>query len=526
MMKKLIYTLVLFLLTSFAGQAQTLTVQGTVSNGLLGGIPNQLILLQIQFSPSSVVFDSLFTDSIGNFYSNYTISSSQGPGVVIATTNCGGLTMSVVDTFSAPSYSTSHSFNCSGGTNPPPASIWLNGQVSPTALGDTVLMTLYRMSLLGPVLDTSFNVIDTMGMGFMYYGFQVRNLGVYIISANSSNSAYYTTFYGNTTLQFQATHVTAFSSGVYNGLNIQLQTSPSIVPTIISGNVSGYTPSTTGLDSLQAILITVQNNIWTPIDTMLFADSSGMAQFYFSTINAGPYAVLVRLLNGNAASYAPTYHDNVTTWTASTPFNSVPSSNTIVRNITLQAATGTGGGSGGAGGGVFNGLPFTGSVGMAGMPVYLQNVNGNLLKVIYSRNDGSFNFTNLPFGNYGMRVELFGVPSTTYMFSLTNSNPTLQVNFTLGLNGIAAAINEPDLTIVRTYPNPAKNWVRMQLKAKNGQTQTIRLRDLQGRLMLEKNVQLEGGLQEIELSLNGLSEGMYLLEITGSQTSVSRLVIQ
>jgi hypothetical protein len=44
--------------------------------------------------------------------------------------------------------------------------------------------------------------------------------------------------------------------------------------------------------------------------------------------------------------------------------------------------------------------------------------------------------------------------------------------------------------------------------------------------MLEKNVQLEGGLQEIELSLNGLSEGMYLLEITGSQTSVSRLVIQ
>jgi hypothetical protein len=251
-----------------------------------------------------------------------------------------------------------------------------------------------------------------------------------------------------------------------------------------------------------------------------------MAQFYFSTINAGPYAVLVRLLNGNAASYAPTYHDNVTTWTASTPFNSIPSSNTIVRNITLQAATGTGGGSGGAGGGVFNGLPFTGSVGMAGMPVYLQNVNGNLLKVIYSRNDGSFNFTNLPFGNYGMRVELFGVPSTTYMFSLTNSNPTIQVNFTLGLNGIAAAINEPDLTIIRTYPNPAKNWVRMQLKAKNGQTQTIRLRDLQGRLMLEKNVQLEGGLQEIELSLNGLSEGMYLLEITGSQTSVSRLVIQ
>lgn len=525
-MKKLCYTFVLFILATFAGQAQNLTVQGTVSNGLLGGVPNQPIYLQIQFSPASVVYDSLFTDSVGSFYANYPISSTQGPGVVIASTNCGGLAISMIDSFSAPSYTTSHSFNCSGSTNPPPASIWLNGQVAPTVMGDTILMSLYRMSLLGPVLDTSFIVIDTMGMGFMHYGFHAQNLGVYIISANSSNSAYFTTYHGNTTLQFQATFINAFSSGVYSGLNIQLQTSPSVVPTIILGNVTGYTPSTIGLDSLQAILIEVQNNIWTPIDTVLFVDSSGFGQFNFSTTSAGPYAVLVRLLSGNAASYAPTYHDNVTTWTASTPFSGNPSSNTIVLNITLQAASGTGNGSGGAGGGVFNGLPFTGSVGMAGIPVYLQDVNGNLLKVLYSRNDGSFNFTNLPFGDYGMRVELFGVPSTTYMFSLTNSNPTLQINFTLGTNGIAASINEADLTIVGTYPNPAKDWVRMQLKAKDGQTQTIRLRDLQGRLMLEKNVQLERGLQEIELPLNGFSEGMYLLEITGSQTSVSRLVIQ
>lgn len=526
-MKKLIYTFVLFILATFAGQAQNLTVQGTVSNGLLGGVPNQLIYLQIQFSPASVVYDSLFTDSVGSFYANYPISSTQGPGVVIASTNCGGLAISMIDSFSAPSYTTSHSFNCSGSTNPPPASIWLNGQVAPTVMGDTILMSLYRMSLLGPVLDTSFIVIDTMGMGFMHYGFHAQNLGVYIISANSSNSAYFTTFHGNTTLQLQATLINAFSSGTYNGLNIQLQTTPSVSSIIIVGNVTGYTSAPSVIDSVRAILIEVQNGIWTPIDTAIFADSSGTTNFYFSTNSTGPFAILATLLNGNAVNYAPTYHDNVTTWTASMPFSRPTSSNTIVlNNITLQAATGTGNGSGGAGGGVFNGLPFTGSVGMAGMPVYLQDINGNLLKVLHSRNDGSFNFTNLPFGDYGMRVELFGVPSTTYMFSLTNSNPTIQINFTLGTNGIAASIKEADLTIVGTYPNPAKDWVRMQLKSKDGQTQTIRLRDLQGRLMLEKNVQLERGLQEIELPLNGFSQGMYLLEITGNQTSVSRIVIQ
>jgi hypothetical protein len=281
-----------------------------------------------------------------------------------------------------------------------------------------------------------------------------------------------------------------------------------------------------GLDSLQAILIEVQNNIWTPIDTMVYIDSMGLGQYYFSTTNSGPYAILARLLGPNAGSYAPTYHDNVTTWTASTPFSGNPGSNTIVTNITLQAAAGTGSGSGSAGGGVFNGLPFTGSVGMAGMPVYLQDASGNLLEVFYSRTDGSYNFSDLPFGDYALRVELFGVPSTLFPFTLNASNPNLQIDFTLGTNGIAASLEEAELALLGTYPNPANDWVRLQLKAKHGQNQTIRLLDMQGRIMLEKKVALEAGLQEVELSLEAFSKGMYLLEISGGQKSVHRLVIQ
>lgn len=524
-MKKLIYTLTLLLLATFASQAQNLTVQGNVSNGALGGVAYHPVVVLVQFSPSNQLTDSLFTDSLGNFQQSYAMPAGQGVGIVTASTYCGGMYITTLDSFSATITTTNHLFNCAG--TPGPAITWLNGQVGPTVLGDSILMSLYRMSLIGPVLDTAFYVVDTMSMGYMYYGFRVTNPGVYIVSANSNNSAYFTTYYGNTTLQFQANLINAFNPGSINGLNIQLQTSPSTVPTIITGNVGGYTPSTSGIDTLRAILIEVQNGIWTPLDTVIFADSSGISYFYFSTNSTGPYAVLTTLLTGNAANYAPTYHDNVTTWTASTPFAGNPSSNTIVLNtITLQPATGTGNGGGSAGGGVFNGLPFTGSVGMAGMPVYLQDVNGNILKVLHSRTDGSYNFTNLPFGDYGMRVELFGVPSTAYMFSLSSNNPSLQVNFTLGTNGIAASIEEADLTVLGTYPNPAKDWVRLQLKAKDGQMQNIQLRDMQGRLMLEKNVQLESGLQEIELSLNGLSQGVYLLEISGSQKSVSRLVIQ
>jgi len=521
-MKKLVYTFGLLLMTALTSEAQNLTVQGAVTNGTLGGIANRLVSLQIHLSPVLTFNDTLFTDTLGNFSASYPVSAAQGPGTVTATTYCNNFIVTSIDSFSAPAFLSTFLFNCSGSTNPPPISIGLNGQISPTALGDSILMTLYNLSLIGTVVDTSFYVSDTMNMGHMFYGFPARSLGIYMISASSNNGSYYTTFYGNTTVQSQATLINAFNQSNYNGLNIQFQTIPSSQNNFILGSTVGFIPSFSGPDSLRAILIEVRNNIWTPLDTIVFTDSI----FNFSTTNPGPYAVLVNLVNGNAANYAPTYHDNATTWTASTPFTANPNSNTIVLNVTLQPASGNGSGNGGAGGGIFNGLPFTGSVGMAGIPVQLVDDNGNLLKVRYSRADGSYNFTGLPFGNYGMRVELFGVPSTTYIFSLSNSNPTLQINFTLGTNGIAASMEEAELTVLASYPNPAKDWVRLQLKAKNGQAQTIRLRDLQGKLMLEKTIQLESGTQEIELSLTGLSQGMYLLEITGSQKSVSRLVIQ
>lgn len=519
-MKKIVYTFVLLLLASFACQAQTLTIQGNVSNGSSVGISNHPVLIQVIFQTGSQITDTVYTDSLGSFTKNMTISTAQAPGVIQVATTCNGVTLSSIDSFLTPTYTSSHIFNCSGNQNPQPINAWLNGRVSPTALGDSVELTLWKVVQAGLLYQSSYYVKDSMSLGYVNYGFNIQAQGIYVISATSSNSIYPRTFYGNTRFDYNAQHIHVFSSGSVNVSDIQLQTLP---PIVISGIVSGYVPSAAANDSFRAILININNNVWTPVDTAYFFDSSGVAQFQFTTTQSGMYAILVTLLNGNAVNYAPTYHDNTTTWTASMPYL-LAYNHTF--NIILQPASGTGNGNGGAGGGVFNGLPVTGSVGMAGIPVQLQDANGNILKVLHSNSDGTFNFNNLPFGDYGIRVELFGVPSTTYLFNLSNTNPTVQVNFTLGTNGIAASMKEVDLTVVGTYPNPAKDWVRMQLKAKDGQTQTIQLRDIQGKLMLEKKVQLESGLQEIELALSGLSQGVYLLEITGAQKSISRLIIQ
>ena len=525
-MKKIFYTLLLACIASLSGHAQNLSMQGSVSAGALGGLANHLVALQIHLSPTQMVQDTVITDSLGFFSTIFPLAPGQGPGFVIATTQCSGLMLTLIDSFFAPSLTTNHHFSCTGGT-PPTNPIWLNGMLTPTALGDTVEMTLYRASALGLVVDTSFSFIDTMNMGFMHYGFRRTNTGVYTISADvrGASTVWYETYYGNTTLQSQAILVNAPVPGSYNGLDIQMQSTPTVPLTTIHGTVTGYTPSTTLQDTLQVILIEVQNNLWTPIDTVITVDSAGLGGFHFVTTSAGPYALLATLLSGNAANYVPTYNGNTTTWSNTTPIQGSPATAIIV-NITLQAASGTGNGGGSAGGGIFNGLPVTGNGGMAGMPVQLQNASGDILKVVHSDQAGGYLFGDLPFGTYAVRVELFGVPSTLFAFTLSATQPAIEVNFTMGSNGIAASTNEPEVQIEAIYPNPATDMITVKLLSKSSLHQVIKLRDIQGKVVYEQSVKPESGLQEFSIPLVGYNKGIYLLEVTGSQHLVKRIVIQ
>lgn len=525
-MKKIFYTLLIACLASLSGHAQTLSVQGSVNAGTMGGLANHLVALQIHLSPAQVVQDTVITDSLGFFSTLIPLPPGQGPGYVIATTQCNNLMITLSDSFFAPTWTTNHLFNC--GTIPNPGSnIWFNGTVTPTALGDTIEMTLYRASALGMVVDTSITFTDTMNMGFMFYGFRRQNPGAYTVAAEvrGGTSNFVKTYYGNTTLQNQATVVNAFNAGSYNGLNIQMQSSPTQPIINISGTVTGYTPSTTSFDTMQVILIEVQNNIWTPIDTVVTLDSAGLGGFFFSTTSTGPFAVLATLLSGNAANYVPTYNGNTTTWTNTTPIQATPNA-TIFVNISLQAASGTGNGGGSAGGGIFNGLPVTGNGGMVGLPVQLQDAAGSILKVMHTDQAGSYHFGDLPFGTYAVRVELFGVASTLFAFTLSATQPDVEVNFTMGANGLAASFEAPELLVQAIYPNPATDWVKLQLVSQTGIKQLIKLRDIQGRLLYTESVELERGMQEITLSLAGYDKGIYLLEIEGSNRVVKRIVIQ
>lgn len=74
---------------------------------------------------------------------------------------------------------------------------------------------------------------------------------------------------------------------------------------------------------------------------------------------------------------------------------------------------------------------------------------------------------------------------------------------------------------VRIFPNPASDQV--QLMFSNAFNGRVRLLDLQGRVLREDSFKLQTG-QKGNISLQGLPRGMYLLELSGKNQVVKRLL--
>jgi hypothetical protein len=85
-----------------------------------------------------------------------------------------------------------------------------------------------------------------------------------------------------------------------------------------------------------------------------------------------------------------------------------------------------------------------------------------------------------------------------------------------------------ELVFSEIYPNPSNGVINLALNTpafENAQNGHFNLFDLSGQLVLSQDILLNSGYQEIQLSMteNGLSNGLYLLEIEISHNSVQLL---
>lgn len=511
-------------------QAQGIIIQGSVRlAGTTLPIPNQRTYLVIdQLIGTSVVYhvDSTFTDSTGHYSFVFNPNLNSTSNLIRVFTICSGPFQSDTTTWTHGNPAPTLNLFCS---QMPSAQI--TGHATPVSpIIDTVLFSLYRLTTSGPVLEST----------FLSQNWGIPAHAPYSLSANTtpnnyqlkaeftpgspSAALYLPTWYGNTTNISNATIIT---------LNPNSQVSANIVfqprqASNLAGTVTGNTAGNPAQnDSIRLILIQVQNNTWTPVDTFYTTDSMGVAPFFKSTTRTGTHSLLASLMGSNAANFVPTYFGNATTWSAASTFN-LSNGSTVVVSIALQAAGGTGGGGGGAGGGVNQGgLPIVGSTGMPGVQLQLHNLQGQVLKAVHTNAQGIYSMTNLAFGSYKMHVEMMGMPFTAYPFTLSSSNPNAQLHFTVNQSGIAASLEQVGFNLNGVYPNPARDLLTISLSSQQASALKIQLLDMTGRQVLTSDWQVIEGEGSKELSLQGIPAGVYLLELRSNNGfAAQRIVIQ
>ena len=132
-------------------------------------------------------------------------------------------------------------------------------------------------------------------------------------------------------------------------------------------------------------------------------------------------------------------------------------------------------------------------------------------RVFATNNTASLNGTFKVFDNQNVQVfqqRVIGIGNVEREFST--------FNLTTGVNDTE---HDAQLSI---YPNPGNDHITIHFTSEKAETNTIQLLDLNGTLVLSKEVKANAGFNKINLNINTVSEGIYLVNmksIHGIQTT-------
>ncbi len=385
--------------------------------------------------------------------------------------------------------------------------------------------------------DTAFayvNLINPCNANFGYYqsGTYALDFHAYQVdSLNPSTYSYAWTFEGvDTNFTSNPTHdfgaygsynvcLTVFGPNCDNTICHQINVAPPPPPTYnIYGTITkGGNGACHGLVYL---ISDTGNHYLTLEDVFVISDScSGVYQFYNHV--AGTYYVkaLLDTLDPDYADYLPTYYGNELNWADATAINLAAT----VYNVDISLTAGVNPGGPGFVGGLVSqgaGLTIGGHNESRSTGDPLPNIQVNILTdadvpVASTITDGNgmYSFSNLALGTYKVYVEEINKVPYPQNVTLTANNPTQSsVNVSVNSNSAVTGISEMNgITIQGVFPNPVENTATIGFSLKQNATINLKLTDITGRVLQNRQLDLTTGVNQIKLDLSSYASGIYHL---------------
>jgi hypothetical protein len=305
-----------------------------------------------------------------------------------------------------------------------------------------------------------------------------------------------------------------------------------IIRRSIYGNVGGqFNPTNTDVSLYHQGL----DDNYADIDhSSMYNDAFGAGYMYgFNDIESGTYLVRAQSrATSSALPLIPTYNGDVIFWDEATPLNIIEGQHNadiaLVTGLNVQ-------GEGSISGYVEEGLGGIRLNGSRGVENPLPNASMILLNqfgqpVNHDPSDvaGEFGFSNLPYGTYQIHINIPGVDREMVEITLTPNNPTAE-NIIFSVNGSEVTTGLEDiipLADVNLFPNPFVDQIELQMEVKESANALMSITDINGKLILQRELQLTSGQFTERIDMSNYASGVYLLNIIHEQEVLSKKIIK
>ncbi len=249
----------------------------------------------------------------------------------------------------------------------------------------------------------------------------------------------------------------------------------------------------------------------------------GTGFYFFENVPNGVYYILATLTpqSPEFTDYFPTYYGNEIFWFDATevelgdPVNPYDINLVSIENFN-------------AGPGAINGIVTIGNEkgGAAeNITVLLMDADENALTYIQSNNEGLFDFSDLEYGTYKLKIEVPGITSEIATVLIDEDNQSMDISFVLKGNSAYLSVNNNNAVVSNIsdiYPNPVAGNAKMEIDLLKSSDVNLSIYNQMGQAVYNSNISLSAGKQLIELNTADFSQGVYTINLTDENGKTMR----
>ena len=163
---------------------------------------------------------------------------------------------------------------------------------------------------------------------------------------------------------------------------------------------------------------------------------------------------------------------------------------------------------------------------------------GDFVDIYYNKSNSSssrellarYDINTPPTQTYTADIPLFnvsGAPTSRIIVRFATDNKLQGTGFELQYYGIHTGINDFNNVEVSMYPNPATNYVNVEVTADDAQEFSAKVVNMMGKTVYTDVFGHNGGTELYQIPVNDLAKGVYFLHLNSSNGShVQKFVVE